>query len=116
MRFVKKQCKQCPFRKTSAPGWLGEYTAGSVFSSIWKGFPFFCHTRIDYKRKDWKERAMKKGPLCVGGLVFANKMRAPEREIQHEPIRIAREKVRLIESSVECMDPKDFAEHHKDWR
>ncbi len=116
MRFVPEQCKQCPFRKTSAPGWLGEYTAGTVFSSIWKGFPFFCHTSVNYKNKNWEKRAMKNGKLCVGGLVFANKILAPDREIQHEVIRIARGAVELIENQVECMGPKEFAEHHKDWR
>lgn len=116
MKFVPKQCARCPFRKTSAPGWLGDYNAGSVFSSIWKGFPFFCHTSINYQNKTWEKRAMKSGKLCVGGLVFAGKIRAPEREIQHEPIRIAREQVKLIETQVECMDPNEFAEHHKDWR
>jgi hypothetical protein len=111
MKFVPEQCKQCPFRKTSAPGWLGSYDPGSVFRSIWKGFPFFCHFKANYKRKDWEAHLMKYGKLCVGGLAFANKMLAPDREIQHEPIRIAREQVKLID--VECMTPQEFAAHHE---
>lgn len=116
MKFVPTQCKQCPFRKTSAPGWLGDYTAGSVFSSIWKGFPFFCHTTINYEDPMWEEKALKKGKLCVGGLAFALRIKAPDHEIQDAAIRIARKKVELILSEVECMTPQEFGEHHKDWR
>jgi hypothetical protein len=112
MRFVASQCKVCPFRRTSAPGWLGSYDAGSVFRSIWKGVPFFCHSAINYERKDWEERAMASGKLCTGGLVFAKKICAPDREIQHEPIRVARLKVLAVEHKIECMDAKEFQAHH----
>lgn len=120
MKYVKKQCKQCPFRKTSAPGWLGSYTPSSVFSSIWKGHPFFCHTSIDYDDPEWLEKAMnpRSGKLCVGGLRFANMIHAPDHEMvgredyTYFPIVIeARQKVRLRED-VECMTPQEFGEHH----
>lgn len=68
MRFVPKQCKVCPFRPTSAPGWLGSYTAGDVFRAIWHGAPFFCHSSIKYEDPAWEAKAMKSGKLCTGGL------------------------------------------------
>ncbi len=113
MRFVPSQCKVCPFRRTSAPGWLGSYDVGSVFRSIWKGFPFFCHSTIDYEDEEWEAKAMKGGKLCTGGLVFAHKICAPDREIQHEPIRVARLKVLSVESKIECMDAREFQTHHE---
>lgn len=112
MKFVPKQCKQCPFRATSAPGWLGSYTPQSVFSSIWKGVPFFCHTSINYEKPDWEAKAMKSGKLCTGGLLFAHKIYAPDRQIQHEQIRDARLKVLKIENEIECMSPQEFMKHH----
>jgi len=112
VRFIPEQCKVCPFRKTSTPGWLGSYDVGSVFRSIWKGFPFFCHSSIDYEQRDWEARAMESGKLCTGGLLFAKKICAPESEIQHEQVRIARLKVLQIESKVECMDVREFQAHH----
>ncbi len=112
MRFINDQCKQCPFRPKSAPGWLGSYDVGSVFRSIWKGFPFFCHSVINYKAKTWEATAMKKGKLCLGGLVFAHKIHAPDAEIQHEPIREARKLALVIAPRIECMDAKAFGEHH----
>lgn len=116
MKFVPRQCKVCPFRATSAPGWLGDYTAQSVFSSIWKGEPFFCHDSIDYTDPKWADKAVnssRNGKLCVGGLAFANKILAPTRDVL-PVILIGRERVKLID--VECMSPQEFGEHHPDWR
>jgi hypothetical protein len=110
VKFSPKQCKQCPFRPGSAPGWLGGYEAPiNVFRSLWHGEPFFCHTAIDYEKPDWLERAMKKGKLCTGGLAFANLTPMPPSG--HEAIRIAREKVKLAEG-IEVMPPNDFMAYH----
>lgn len=108
MRFSGEQCKQCPFRRTSAPGWLGNYTPASVVSSIWKGFPFFCHTKINYESKTWQARAMKNGTLCAGGLAFANLLKVPRSA--HAAIEKGREQIRCIE--VECMTVREFVAHH----
>lgn len=64
------QCAACPFRRTAAPGWLGSYDVDDVLRAAWHGVPFFCHTRTDYNRPDWLERAMENGKLCRGFLVF----------------------------------------------
>lgn len=112
MKFVPKQCKQCPFRPSSVPGWLGSYTAGDIFSAIWKGAPFFCHTSINYENPNWESEAMETGKLCTGGLLFAHKILAPDREIQYEQIRTARLKVLDIQDEVECMGAQEFATHH----
>jgi len=112
VRFVPKQCAACPFRPTSAPGWLGDYSVGGVFRAIWKGFPFFCHTSINYRNKDWEAKAMKSGKLCTGGLLFAKKILAPDGEIQHQQIRDARLRVLSIENEIECMGAREFGDHH----
>lgn len=112
MRFVRKQCKECPFRPTSLPGWLGSYTPSDVFSATWNGEAFFCHSSINYERKNWQERAMQNGKLCTGNLLFADKIRAPERLIKYPEIRSARLKVMQYESEIECMDGRQFAAHH----
>lgn len=112
MKFDKNQCARCPFRRSSAPGWLGEYGLTGVTSSIWKGFPFFCHPKIDYEQADWEARAMESGTLCAGALVFAHKMLAPDREIKHEQVRKARLEVLSRMDTIECMEPQEFVKHH----
>lgn len=119
MKFIPKQCRECPFRRNSLAGWLGAYTAPQVFETIWRGQAFFCHDSIDYDDPDWCEKAMsdpKEGKLCVGGLEFANRIHAPtkmnrEDYIQHPIVIEAREKVRLLKG-IECMDAKEFLGHH----
>lgn len=76
----KVQCKQCPFRATSLPGWLGGYTAESIPPTLWRNIPFLCHPTVDYDKPGWRERAERNGKLCRGALVFANCMMAPLRE------------------------------------
>lgn len=112
MKFVPNQCKGCPFRPKSLPGWLGSYTVGDIFRYIWKGAPFFCHTSINYRNPNWESKAIETGKLCTGGLLFAKKILAPDREIQHEKIRAARLKVLEIEDKIECMGGREFGEHH----
>lgn len=114
MRFSPKQCAECPFKPTSMPMWLGAYTPGDVFRAIWKADPFFCHTTINYEDKNWLDKAMVKGKLCTGGLLFANLICAPASEIRHEPIRIARLRVLDHSQEIECMDGKQFSVHHTD--
>ena len=117
MKFVSAQCKACPFRASSVPGWLGEYSGGgAVFKAIWHGEAFFCHTSgIDYEDLAWIEKAMQpdNGKLCVGGLVFANQIHAPKSP--YLPIQIGREKVRLLDG-IECMKAQEFIDHHPDWQ
>jgi hypothetical protein len=117
VKYVPQQCKVCPFRKTSAQGWLGGYTPATVFSSIWHGVPFFCHDSIDYTKPNCIREAVrdpKKGKLCVGGLVFANKIFATQ-TTEYPLILEAREKVKL-RTDIECMEPREFYEHHPDWQ
>lgn len=110
MRFVPKQCKVCPFRPTSAPGWLGSYTAGDVFRAIWNGAPFFCHSSIKYEDPAWEAKAMKSGKLCTGGLAFANQITAPNTS-PHPQIVQARELVKKVKGLI-VMRANEFGRHH----
>lgn len=107
------QCPQCPFRKTALNGWLGSYTPSTVFESIWKGQPFFCHTKVNYASDKWAERAAKGGKLCLGGLVFAGKMGAPDSEVTDSEVLAAR-RANRDRKDVECMGPVEFAKHHRE--
>lgn len=114
MKFVPRQCDECPFHPDSMPMWLGNYTPAEVFRAIWKADPFFCHTTINYSKPDWLPKAMASGKLCTGGLLFANLIMAPDSEVKHEAIRSARLKVLSIRESVSCMNGREFADCHND--
>ena len=86
MRTCKTQCRECPFRRTSLRGWLGGYGSfvdarvgvQSIFGELWHGQPFFCHTRTDYSRRDWLDRALTSGELCLGALLARHDWGMPD--------------------------------------
>lgn len=43
---IKKPCKNCPFRKDSLKGWLGEERITEILESD----SFVCHKTVDYER------------------------------------------------------------------
>lgn len=118
MRACATQCQQCPFRPTAAPGWLGNYRPGDVFRSLWHGEPFFCHTRTNYERSDWRSRAMRSGQLCLGGLAAAERWGLP---VAHEDAYPEVVRARLaVRDGVVCVDevvvfeqPREFMDHHQ---
>lgn len=107
------QCHQCPFRRDSLPSYLGDYTAQSVVSAVWANQPFFCHTKINYSNPGWAKVAQAKGKLCLGALVFANKIKAPllSETIADRDVINARLGSQSRDD-VECMEPNEFLDHH----
>lgn len=73
-------CSECPFRRESAPGYLGEATGNpqSFFGPIWGEYirqP--CHKMVNWERADAQFQAMR-APLCSGMLIMMrNACKAP---------------------------------------
>ena len=78
----KKMCKQCPFRKNSAQGWLGDYTASEIIQVIRNEEHFYCHSKVDYDKEDWKDTLDGK-PHCAGALQMSKNMCKMPREKSH---------------------------------
>lgn len=74
--FTPAPCKQCPFRKTAMPGWLGAAPPEMFIANIHAEVPSPCHMTIDYRKPDWEAKwtAGKLGKLCTGTLVMAANM------------------------------------------
>lgn len=61
---LKKPCVECPFRKTSLPGWLGGETAEDTQNAVLNEANFACHmTR--HKKPEQMSR-------CKGSQIFLN--------------------------------------------
>lgn len=79
----KRPCKQCPFRKASAAGWLGGSPPEGFIGTLRTGAqPLPCHSTVDYEKPDWCERFLSgrdpKHKLCAGALtLMANEGRVP---------------------------------------
>lgn len=113
-RICRRQCPACPFRPTSAPGWLGEYTPHEVVNAAWHGRSFFCHSRTDYTDPEWRERAERDGQLCRGFLLFRHAMLAPaspDAAIRAAEAQAVSE-AETNPASADVMEGTAFIEHH----
>jgi hypothetical protein len=64
-----RPCCECPLRRASAPGWLGEATPANFIAAVLAEELMPCHRAIDYERFDWRKQ-LPDAPLCAGSLVF----------------------------------------------
>lgn len=74
--FAPKPCKECPFRRKAAAGWLGKAPPETFINNINREIPSPCHSTIDYEDPDWHEKweAGEIGNLCTGALIAASNM------------------------------------------
>jgi hypothetical protein len=81
---AKKQhstpCRQCPWRRNSAPGWLGASEPGEFLAQSDANIRMPCHTHVDYEAADW-EAQTQRVPQCAGRAIFqANRCQLPAPE------------------------------------
>ena len=67
-------CKECPFLRTSIPGWLGPDTAEEVMQKVHGEGGYVCHTSIDGKPNldDGTVDVAKYGHQCIGAVISAS--------------------------------------------
>jgi len=109
MKACKKPCAECPFRRESAPGYLGEASydpQGFIGPHWYAGVPLPCHMTVDNESRvpvlsqDFK--------LCAGFLIMAkNSAKIPE----HPEVRIARDEMEPDRVAV-FWHIGEFIEHH----
>ena len=58
---MKTPCKNCPFRKDSAPGWLGEERITEILNQS----SFVCHKTVDYENNSLEQRKQCAGHLSL---------------------------------------------------
>jgi hypothetical protein len=62
-------CAQCPWRKTSAPGWLGSSTPLQFLAQAEADLKMPCHCAVNYEKDDWRAQA-EQAPRCAGHAIF----------------------------------------------
>lgn len=66
-------CPECPFRRTSAPGYLGSasYDPDAFINPHWySDLRLPCHMRVDWEAKNIDEQVEQAG-LCEGFLIMS---------------------------------------------
>ncbi len=80
-------CKECPFRKSSPPGWLGGHkNSREIINVVQFDQRFPCHMKVTaLVTNDGVpfKRAVVEADLCAGALVFMNNncKRSRDREV-----------------------------------
>lgn len=108
----KKACRECPFRRTSVPGWLGSASfdpnpGQSFLVQHWfQDVPLPCHMQVNWEKDDSQEQATVK-PLCYGLLtMMKNSCKMP-----HD--RGLAAAVAAMERDPEFFSfPQEFYDHH----
>jgi len=69
-RTLDKPCKECPFRRKSLPGYLGNSNPKEFIETTMADTPMPCHLTVDYEDEDGAEKAEEEAEYCYGALVF----------------------------------------------
>lgn len=69
---MNQPCKECPFRKASLPGYLGEASGNPIhFLTTMERKPIPCHIRINWEGEEAKfADALAWQRPCIGSLQF----------------------------------------------
>ena len=107
----KTMCAECPFRKKSAPGWLGPWSVDEFEQIINSDSQFVCHDVINKMSDDNVPTSIIEdvGQHCVGLLRYRNSLcrlsRDPEvAEVQRE--------LRSVQDE-EIIPAREFRTHHE---
>lgn len=111
-----KPCNDCPWRRNSIPGWLGDAGPERFLLAIYAESPLPCHQTVDYSDPAWLKKwtaqtrgkpmaQAASGRLCTGALTFyANLHKRPRNpDLQ---IEVAR-------STSVFATPDEFLAHHR---
>lgn len=88
-----KPCRECPFRREAAPGYLGAATfepdpPNSFLDQHWNGFTHLpCHMQVNWEQDDSQREAQEK-PTCTGyAIMCKNSAKLPMNPIDAEVVR-----------------------------
>ena len=98
-----KPCRECPFRRESMPGYLGEDTPDGFMATTLADHEMPCHLTVDYEEDDWEE-SLDEASYCAGALNFFRNMC----KISRDRNRPQGEKDPTVFSN-----PMEFLAHHK---
>lgn len=106
----KFACRECPFRRTSTPGYLGEATGdprGFLAPHYHGGSHLPCHMKVDWTSPDRQLLALE-APACVGLIqLLKNSCKYPESRHQQQLVAQAE-----VDRKNYFGFPHEFIEHH----
>lgn len=100
-------CMECPFRKDSAPGWLGGETMDDTYHHLMTAeLPFPCHNTRNGE-------SIESTSHCVGAMLFAGKAGKQFRNTELEEVRQHYRNTVPQEVKDNILSPPEFRSHHQ---
>lgn len=97
---MDKPCGECPFRKTSARGWLGPWTAESIVLQAFSEAGLACHMTAN---------DVATAKTCAGSLICANKSAKLYRDTW---LACHQANLKASPEAKHVMNVAEFREHH----
>lgn len=101
---LKQPCRECPYRRESLPGYLGEASPEQFMATTMEDHQMPCHLTVDYDREDWEE-GLDEAEQCAGAAIFFANLCKLSRDRDRMKLPADREQV--------FSNPQQFLEHHK---
>lgn len=103
---LKQPCRECPFNRDSAPGYLGADDPVGFMAATLRDSPMPCHMTVDYEDPDWRAET---GPFgdarqCAGAAIFFSNICKLSRDLHRDSLPSDRETV--------FSTPQEFIDHH----
>ena len=99
-----KPCRQCPFRRDSQPGYLGDSNSDEFLETTLADHHMPCHMTIDYTDEDWKDQLANAEGCAGAGIFYANLSKLPR---DRKRRRYEKDK-EMVFASIQ-----EFAQHHR---
>lgn len=103
---LKSPCRECPFRKTSIPGWLGPDSPAEVIAQVHSEGGYGCHMLLEGRGDEDGVVPREEAEHCAGAMLHAN--------LTHKQYRnkeMAEHQGRISKCKVKVMG-WEFLEHH----
>lgn len=116
LNTCKKVCQECPFRKDSASGWLGDHTTEQIINAINFEHLFSCHMQRG-EDVNVNHKAIEEGEqhICRGFLICASKsakMFGGNPNTGSELKRLQSSLILEDEERENIMNKWEFSKHH----
>jgi hypothetical protein len=108
---MNKLCKQCPFRKDSIAGWLGEAShQPEEFLATIENSPIACHMTVDWEEDDRRiDEEIENAPACLGSLQFHKNSCKQPKDRQYANL------VEVVDKNEEVFNWRhEFIKHHSE--
>ena len=99
-----KPCRECPFRRASAPGYVGSTTPEQFMDTVMQDYSMPCHLTVDYENENWEDD-LDLSEQCAGAAIFFANI-----------CKLSRDKTRMRlsrDTELVFSSPQEFLAHHE---